>query len=90
LAWPTASRASWADARLPNDRSSRAAHGDLLLQICATDEASCSHALRYLMLGTRSLVVRWLIHGFQQRPGGTVEHGGTGHATQPARLRTGL
>ncbi len=68
--------------RMPDFRNDRIqaelAHGDLLLQICATDEASCLHALRYLMLGTRgSLVVRWLIHGFQQRPGGTVEHGGT-------------
>ena len=68
--------------RMPDFRNDRIqaalAHGDLLLQICATDEASCIHALRYLMLGTRgSLVVRWLIHGFQQRPGGTVEHGGT-------------
>ena len=67
--------------RMPDFRNDRIqadlAHGDLLLQICATDEASCLHALRYLMLGTRgSLVVRWLIHGFQQRPGGAVEHGG--------------
>jgi deferrochelatase/peroxidase EfeB len=63
----------------PNDRiQAGLTHGDLLLQICATDEASCLHALRYLMLGTRgSLVIRWLIHGFQQRPGGTIEHGGT-------------
>ena len=54
-----------------NDRLDRSrSHGDLLLQICATDETSCIHALRYLMLGTRgSLVVRWIIHGFQQRPG---------------------
>ncbi len=68
--------------RMPDFRNDRIqadlAHGDLLLQICATDEASCLHALRYLMLGTRgSLVIRWLIHGFQQRPGGAVEHGGT-------------
>ena len=41
------------------------------------------------MLGTRgSLVVRWLIHGFQQRPGGDVERGGDpGHPSQPARLQ---
>ena len=68
--------------RMPDFRNDRIqadlAHGDLLLQICATDEASCLHALRYLMLGTRgSLVIRWLIHGFQQRPGGAIEHGGT-------------
>jgi deferrochelatase/peroxidase EfeB len=63
----------------PNDRlDAGLTHGDLLLQICATDEASCIHALRYLMLGTRSsLVIRWLIHGFQQRPGGAIEAGGT-------------
>jgi deferrochelatase/peroxidase EfeB len=62
----------------PNDRlQAGLTHGDLLLQICATDEASCIHALRYLMLGTRgSLVIRWLIHGFQQRPG-AVEGGAT-------------
>ena len=67
----------------PNDRLQAAlTHGDLLLQICATDEASCIHALRYLMLGTRgSLVVRWLIHGFQQRPGGAST------APSPARRR---
>lgn len=63
----------------PNDRLvPDLSHGDLLLQICATDEASCVHALRYLMAGTRgSLVVRWLIHGFQQRPGGDIETAGT-------------
>ncbi len=63
----------------PNDRLPPGlSHGDLMLQICATDEASCVHALRYLMAGTRSsLVVRWLIHGFQQRPGGSIEAGGT-------------
>ena len=63
----------------PNDRLQPAlSHGDLMVQICATDEASCVHALRYLMAGTRgSLVVRWLIHGFQQRPGGGMETPGT-------------
>ena len=63
----------------PNDRLDPAlSHGDLMLQICATDEASCVHALRYLMAGARgSLVVRWLLHGFQQRPGGSIEVGGT-------------
>jgi len=63
----------------PNDRLQPAlSHGDLMLQICATDEASCVHALRYLMAGSRSsLVVKWLIHGFQQRPGGGLETGGT-------------
>jgi deferrochelatase/peroxidase EfeB len=66
----------------PNDRlQPDLTHGDLLLQICATDEASCIHALRYLMLGSRgSLVVRWLIHGFQQRPG-AIE-GGAAPATR--------
>jgi deferrochelatase/peroxidase EfeB len=49
-----------------------------MVQICATDETSCLHALRYLMAGTRGdLVVRWLIHGFQQRPGGSIDVGGT-------------
>jgi deferrochelatase/peroxidase EfeB len=63
----------------PNDRlDADLTHGDLLLQIAATDEASVIHALRYLTLGTRgSLVIRWLIHGFQQRPGGSIEAGGT-------------
>jgi deferrochelatase/peroxidase EfeB len=66
-----------------NDRLDRSrSHGDLLLQICATDETSCIHALRYLMLGTRgSLVVRWIIHGFQQRPGAL--DGATAPATDP-------
>ena len=63
----------------PNDRLQPAlSHGDLMVQICATDETSCLHALRYLMAGTRGdLVVRWLIHGFQQRPGGSIDVGGT-------------
>ena len=41
------------------------------------------------MAGTRgSLVVRWLIHGFQQRPGGGMETPGhTGDPAQPARLQ---
>ena len=62
----------------PNDRLQPAlSHGDLMVQICAADDASCIHALRYLMAGTRgSLVVRWMISGFQQRPGG-VDVGGT-------------
>ena len=63
-------------------------HGDLLLQVCAADEASCIHALRYLMLGTRdSLVVRWLINGFQQRPGGDRGRSAASHPAQPARLQ---
>jgi deferrochelatase/peroxidase EfeB len=63
----------------PNDRLVPAlSHGDLMLQICGTDEASCVHALRYVMAGTRgSLVVRWLLHGFQHRPGGTTVANGT-------------
>ena len=63
----------------PNDRLQPGlSHGDLMLQICAADEASCVHALRYLMAGSRSsLVVKWLIHGFQQRPAGGLDAGGT-------------
>ena len=63
----------------PNDRLQPAlSHGDLMLQICAADESSCVHALRYLMAGSRSsLVVKWLIHGFQQRPAGGIDAGGT-------------
>ncbi len=65
----------------PNDRLQPAlSHGDLMVQICATDETSCLHALRYLMAGTRGdLVIRWIIRGFQQRRGG-VDVGGQ-HAT---------
>ena len=70
-----------------NDRLDRSrSHGDLLLQICATDETSCIHALRHLMLGTRgSLVVRWIIHGFQQRPGAL--DGSTAPATDPGETQ---
>ncbi len=73
-------------SRMPTFRNDRLdasrSHGDLLLQICAADETSCIHALRYLMLGTRgSLVVRWIVHGFQQRPGGI--EGATAASTDP-------
>ena len=76
--------------RMPVFRNDRLqaglSHGDLFLQICAADETSCIHALRYLMLGTRgSLVVRWLIHGFQQRPGGV--EGVTAPGSPPATRR---
>jgi deferrochelatase/peroxidase EfeB len=43
-------------------------HGDLLIQICATDQLACVHALRYLMAHTRdSLRLRWMMHGFQRQ-----------------------
>ncbi|MFN8622556.1 MAG: iron uptake transporter deferrochelatase/peroxidase subunit [Chloroflexota bacterium] len=44
-----------------------ASHGDLLVQVCATDELACIHAMRYLMAGTRALMaLRWMITGFQR------------------------
>ena len=40
-------------------------HGDLLVQICATDREACIHALRYLQMGVRDAIrLRWLIDGF--------------------------
>lgn len=52
-------------------------HGDLLLQVCGIDEDACIHALRYLMLGSRSaLSLRWMREGFQ-RPNGQRDQGST-------------
>jgi deferrochelatase/peroxidase EfeB len=51
-------------------------HGDLLLQLCASEPDACVHALRILMRATRStLVLRWMLPGFQ-RPN-TLDHGRT-------------
>jgi deferrochelatase/peroxidase EfeB len=50
----------------PNDVLDPAlSHGDLVVQICAADQAACIHALRHLQLGTRDgLRLRWLLDGF--------------------------
>ncbi len=51
-------------------------HGDLLLQLCASEPDACVHALRILMRATRStLVLRWMLPGFV-RPN-TLDHGRT-------------
>jgi deferrochelatase/peroxidase EfeB len=60
------------DVLVPDD-----SHGDLVLQICAADEAACLHALRFLMLGSRSvLALRWMREGFQ-RPNAMLGEGRT-------------
>jgi deferrochelatase/peroxidase EfeB len=42
-------------------------HGDLLIQLCASEPDACVHALRILMRATRStLVLRWMLPGFQR------------------------
>lgn len=42
-------------------------HGDLLVQLCASEPDACVHALRILMRATRStLVLRWMMPGFQR------------------------
>ena len=66
------------DDGLP-ERSARPGtrHGDLLVQVCATDEFATVHALRYLMAGTReSLRLRWTDNGFH-RPNATPTPGHT-------------
>ena len=62
----------------PNDRLEPGhAHGDLLVQVCATDEFATVHALRYLMAGTReTLRLRWTDNGFH-RPNATPTPGHT-------------
>ena len=62
----------------PNDRLDPGhSHGDLLVQVCATDEFATVHALRYLMTGTReSLRLRWMANGFH-RPNATPTPGHT-------------
>jgi deferrochelatase/peroxidase EfeB len=54
--------------RFPNDRlEADRTHGDLLVQICADTPEACVHALRMVMRATRStLVLRWMLEGFQQ------------------------
>jgi deferrochelatase/peroxidase EfeB len=54
--------------RFPNDRlEPDRSHGDLVVQICADTPEACVHALRILMRATRStLVLRWMLEGFQQ------------------------
>ena len=42
-------------------------HGDLVVQICGGTNETCIHALRRLMRATRdSMVVRWMVPGFNQ------------------------
>jgi deferrochelatase/peroxidase EfeB len=54
--------------RFPNDQLlASQTHGDLLLQICGGSNETCIHALRLVMRATRdSMVVRWMIPGFNQ------------------------
>lgn len=54
--------------RFPNDRlEPERTHGDLVVQICADTPEACVHALRILMRETRAtLVLRWMLDGFQQ------------------------
>ena len=62
----------------PNDRLDPGhSHGDVLIQVCATDEFATVHALRYLMTGTRdTLRLRWMVNGFH-RPNATPTPGHT-------------
>ena len=52
----------------PNDQLAAArSHGDLVVQICGGTNETCIHALRRLMRATRdSMVVRWMVPGFNQ------------------------
>jgi deferrochelatase/peroxidase EfeB len=63
--------------RFPNDRlDPERTHGDLVVQICADTPEACVHALRILMRATRAtLVLRWMLDGFQQP--NTLGHGRT-------------
>jgi deferrochelatase/peroxidase EfeB len=62
----------------PNDKlDPDLSHGDLLVQVCATDELATVRALRYLMLGTRDILrLRWMVNGFH-RPNATSTPGHT-------------
>jgi len=61
----------------PNDQlASERSHGDLVAQICGGTNETCIHALRRLMRATRdSMVVRWMVPGFNQP--NTLGHGRT-------------
>ena len=52
----------------PNDTlQPERVHGDLLVQVCGGSDETCIHALRRLMRATRdSMVVRWMLPGFNQ------------------------
>jgi deferrochelatase/peroxidase EfeB len=52
----------------PNDSlQPERVHGDLLVQVCGGSNETCIHALRRLMRATRdSMVVRWMVPGFNQ------------------------
>ena len=52
----------------PNDQlAPERSHGDLVVQICGGSNETCIHALRRLMRATRdSMVVRWMVPGFNQ------------------------
>ena len=52
----------------PNDQlAPERSHGDLVVQICGGTNETCIHALRRLMRATRdSMVVRWMVPGFNQ------------------------
>ena len=74
----------------PNDRLQPAlSHGDLMVQICATDEASCVHALRYLMAGTRGDARRPLAHPRLPAAARRLDRRrrDAGDAAQPARVQ---
>jgi len=46
--------------------------GDLMLQVCADDEVTISHALRLLLKDARTFTsVRWVQRGFRRSPGST-------------------
>ncbi|MDQ8043215.1 MAG: Dyp-type peroxidase [Solirubrobacteraceae bacterium] len=58
------------DANLDPTRT----HGDVLLQICAGQHDTVTHALREIMRVVRgSLELRWVINGFQSAPRGPSE-----------------
>ena len=52
----------------PHDQlAAERSHGDLVVQICGGSNETCIHALRRLMRATRdSMVVRWMVPGFNQ------------------------
>ena len=54
--------------RFPNDQLEEGrTHGDLVVQLCADTPEACVHALRIIMRETGgTLVLRWMLDGFQQ------------------------
>ncbi|MGA6204244.1 Dyp-type peroxidase [Nocardia testacea] len=64
--------------------------GDLLLQVCAEESTTVSHAVRVLCRSVRSLMsVRWVQHGFRNGPPGATPRNLMGQVDGTANIAAG-